>query len=396
MKLWNKGYDLNKEIEAYTVDDDPELDLALVPYDCLASIAHAHVLEKAGVLTAQETQRLVAVLEELKAEAERGEFVIRREEEDCHTALEGRLTAKLGDLGKKIHTARSRNDQVAVALRLYVKDRLVGVTSLVDAFVTALREQADANGEIRLPGYSHMRKAMPSSVSLWLEAFVESMQDNIKMLEAVRGLIDQNPLGSGAGYGIPVFELDREQSATELGFARVQWNPIYVQNSRGKFEATVVGMLVNVMADLDKMASDLILFTMDEFGFFSLPREICTGSSIMPQKLNPDALEIMRAKYHEVLANEFLIRNLTTNLISGYHRDFQRTKKPLIDSFRLTETSLRVITHVVEELGVNREACERACTDELYATERVHLLVKQGVPFRDAYRQVASELFEND
>ena len=271
MKLWDKGYDLNKEIEAYTVGDDPELDQALVPYDCLASMAHARVLEKAGVLTAEETQRLVAVLEELKAEAERGDFAIRREEEDCHSALEGRLTAKLGDLGKKIHTARSRNDQVAVALRLYVKDRLDGVAGLVDALVAALREQTDANGEIRLPGYSHMRKAMPSSISLWLGAFVESMGDNKKMLEAVRSLIDQNPLGSGAGYGIPVFELDREQSASELGFARVQRNPIYVQNSRGKFEATVVGMLVNVMADLDKLASDLILFTMDEFGFFLLP-----------------------------------------------------------------------------------------------------------------------------
>jgi argininosuccinate lyase len=396
MKLWNKGYDLNEEIEAYTVDDDPELDLALVPFDCLASMAHARVLEKAGVLTAAETARLVAALEELKAEAERGEFVIRREEEDCHSALEGRLTANLEDLGKKIHTGRSRNDQVAVALRLFIKQRLDDVAGLGDAFVGVLQKQSEANKEVRLPGYSHMRKAMPSSVSLWLGAFVESMQDNMKMLQAVRSLIDQNPLGSGAGYGIPVFELDREQSARELGFASVQQNPIYVQNSRGKFEAMVVGVLVNVMADLNKLASDLILFTMGEFGFFSLPREICTGSSIMPQKLNPDALEILRARYHEVLANEFLIRSLTANLISGYHRDFQRTKRPLIDSFKVTEASLRIIIHVVEKLEVNREACEVACTDELYATERVHLLVKQGVPFRDAYRQVAAELFEKE
>ena len=396
MKLWNKGYDLNEEIEAYTVDDDPELDLVLVPYDCLASMAHARVLEKAGVLTAAESERLVAALEELKAEAERGEFVIRREEEDCHSALEGRLTAKLDDLGKKIHTGRSRNDQVAVALRLFIKQRLDDVAELGDAFVGALQTQSDANGEVRLPGYSHMRKAMPSSVSLWMGAFVESMQDNMKMLQAVQSLIDQNPLGSGAGYGIPVFDLDREQSAQELGFASVQKNPIYVQNSRGKFEAIVVGVLVNVMADLNKLASDLILFTMGEFGFFSLPREICTGSSIMPQKLNPDALEILRARYHEVLANEFLIRSLTANLMSGYHRDFQRTKRPLIDSFKVTEASLRIIIHVVEKLEVNRDACEVACTDELYATERVHLLVKQGLPFRDAYRQVAAELFEEE
>ncbi len=396
MKLWDKGHDLDKEIEVYTVGDDPELDLALVPYDCRASMAHARVLEKAGVLTSEETQRLLAALEELKAEAERGEFVIRREEEDCHTALEARLTAALGDLGKKIHTARSRNDQVAVALRLYMKDGLDAVAGLVDAFVAVLRDRIEAEGDVPIPGYSHMRKAMPSSVALWLGAFVESMDDNKKLLEVTRVLIDQNPLGTGAGYGIPVFDLDREQSAKELGFARVQRNPIYVQNSRGKFEATVVGALAGIMADLDKLASDLILFTMDEFGFFTLPRDICTGSSIMPQKLNPDVLEILRAKYHEVVAAESLIRNLTANLISGYHRNFQRTKKPLIESFRLTETSLRIIAHVVKKLEVNREACERACTDELYATERVHELVTEGVPFRDAYRRVASELFEDE
>ena len=396
MKLWDKGHDLDKEIEAYTVGDDAELDLVLVPYDCVASIAHARVLEKAGVLTAEETERLVATLDELKAEAERGDFVIRREDEDCHTAIENRLTASLGDLGKKIHTARSRNDQIVVALRLYMKDGIDAVVGLVEAFVAVLRQRIETDGETPLPGYTHMRKAMPSSVALWLGAFVESMEDNKRMLEAARMLIDQNPLGSGAGYGIPVFELDREQSAEELGFARVQHNPIYVQNSRGKFEATVIGALVNVMADLDKLASDLILFTMDEFGFFTLPRDVCTGSSIMPQKLNPDVLEILRAKYHEVVASEFLIRNLTANLVSGYHRDFQRTKKPLIESFRLTEASLHVIAHVVAKLEINREACEGACTDELFATERVYELVKQGVPFRDAYRRVAAELFGDD
>ena len=396
MKLWDKGYELNKEIERYTVGDDRELDRVLLPYDCTASMVHAQVLEKAGVLTGEETSRLVGALEDLKAEAESGAWNIGPDEEDCHTALENRLVADLGDLGKKIHTGRSRNDQVVVALRLYVKARLGGVAERIDGFVAALEKRVAADGDVRLPGYSHMRKAMPCSISMWSGAFAESMEDNKRMLEAARALIDQNPLGSGAGYGIPVFDLDRELSAKELGFARVQRNPLYVQNSRGKFEAIVVGALVNVMADLNKLASDLILFSMDEFGFFSLPREICTGSSIMPQKLNPDVLEILRAHYHEVLANEFGIRSMTGDLISGYHRDFQRTKKPLMESFAITESSLQVAAYVIENLAVNRMACERACTDEIHATERVNKLVKQGVPFRDAYRQVAAELFPDD
>ncbi len=396
MKLWNKGYDLDEEIERYTVGDDRDLDRVLLPYDCVASMVHAHVLERAGVLRPEETTRLVAALEDLKAAADKGELLIQPGEEDCHTALENRLVAELGDLGKKIHTARSRNDQVAVALRLYVKDRLAAVAGLIDGLVVAMEGKVEQEGDVPLPGYSHMRKAMASSVSMWLGAFIESMDDNKRMLEAAFALIDQNPLGSGAGYGIPVFDIDRQLSAKELGFARVQENPLYVQNSRGKFEAIVVGALVNVMTDLNKLASDLMLFTMDEFGFFSLPREICTGSSIMPQKLNPDVLEILRARYHEVSANELRIRSTTADLISGYHRDLQLTKKPLMESFGIAESSLGVITHVIENLGVNRAACEQACTDEIYATERVNVLVKQGIPFRDAYRQVASELFQDD
>jgi argininosuccinate lyase len=396
MKLWDKGHGRNEEIERYTVGDDPRLDLALVPYDCTASMVHARVLQRAGVLTREEAERLVAALGDLKAAAARGDFRIRPEEEDGHTALENRLVERLGDLGKKIHAARSRNDQVATALRLWMKDRLDAVSGLVERFVAALGRRIDEHGDVSMPGYSHMRKAMPSSVALWLGAFVESMQDNQRGIGAARALVDQNPLGTGAGYGIPVLEIDREFSARELGFARVQQNPLYVQNSRGKFEAVVVGALVNVMADLNKLAADLILFTMDEFRFFTLPREICTGSSIMPQKLNPDPLEVLRARYHEVLAHEFRIRSTTADLVSGYHRDFQCTKKPLIESFDVVERSLEVMEYVVERLGVNREACERACTDEIYATERVHELVRQGVPFRDAYRQVASELFPED
>jgi len=396
MTLWDKGHHLDEEIQRFTVGEDFQIDLGLVPYDCAASIAHARVLEKAGVLTPDETQRLVEALRDEQSAARRGDFVIRREEEDCHTALENRLVSRLGDLGKKIHTARSRNDQVLAALRLYMKDRLEAVGRLMDGLVATMTDRVRKEGDVRLPGFTHMRRAMPCSLSMWMGSFVESMEDNKIMLGAARSLIDQSPLGSGAGYGIPVFDLDRELGAKEMGFARVQRNPLYVQNSRGKFEASVVCALANVMADLNKLASDLILFSMDELGFFSLPNELCTGSSIMPQKLNPDVLEVMRARYHEVAAHELRIRSTTANLVSGYNRDHQLTKKPLMDSFAIVESSLRVATKVVDKLIVNRETCERACTNEIFATQRAYALVKAGMPFRDAYRKVASELFPDD
>ncbi|NIM00649.1 MAG: argininosuccinate lyase [Acidobacteria bacterium] len=395
MKLWDKGYPLDPAIEAYTAGDDVDLDRALVSYDCTASATHARVLEKAGVLTAEETARIVETLAELKSEADRGEFTIRPEEEDGHTALENRLVAKLGDVGKKIHTARSRNDQVVTALRLYMKERMSDVGSGIDRLVAGLRELVDEQGSVELPGYTHTRRAMPSSIGLWLGSFIESLDDTKSTIKAARNLIDQSPLGTGAGYGIPVLEIDREFAARDLGFARVQVNPLYVQNSRPKFEAIAVSALVDVMADLNKLATDLILFTAEEFGFLSLSRQVCTGSSIMPQKLNPDVLEILRARYHEVLAHEFQIRSIAGNLISGYHRDFQCTKQPLMRSFETTLNSLDVLCVVVRALTVDREACEKACSGDVHATGRVYQLVREGVPFRDAYRKVAAELFKD-
>jgi len=395
-KLWSKGYRLHPTIEAYTTGDDVELDLVLVPYDCVASAVHARVLGQAGVLDDAEVRALVAALDELRAEAERGAFEIRDDEEDGHTAIENRLVERLGETGKKIHTARSRNDQVVTALRLYMKDRLDEVAGGTDTLVDALEVRIRTDGDVELPGYTHTRRAMPSSVALWAGAFVESLRDARRTLDAARDLIDQSPLGTGAGYGIPVLEIDRDFAARELGFARVQRNPLYVQNSRAKFEATVVSAMVDLTADLNKLASDLVLFTAEEFGFFVLPREVCTGSSIMPHKLNPDALEMVRARHHEVLAHEFQIRSIGANLISGYHRDFQCTKRPLMRSFRATIDSLAVLDVVVRSLTVDREACARACTGDVRATERVYALVRDGVPFREAYRRIAAELFDRD
>jgi argininosuccinate lyase len=390
-KLWDKGYRLNRAVEEFTVGDDYLLDRQLVRYDCLASIAHATMLGRVGILEEQEVQSLVDELSRVIQLDEQGQIQILREHEDCHTAIENHLTRQLGDLGKKIHTGRSRNDQVLAALRLYYKDRLGRCKGLVADLVQSIQGFVARHGEVELPGYTHTRKAMPSSVGLWAESFVESMDDNLRLLDVALELIDQNPLGTGAGYGVPL-ELDREQTAELLDFARVQNNPLYVQNSRGKFEATILHALSQVMLDLNRMATDLIVFSMPELGYFELPEEICTGSSIMPQKRNPDVLELMRARYHLVISYEFQVKNTIGNLLSGYNRDVQLTKGPTMRGLEATLESLAVAALVFEKLGVNEERCAAGLTDEVYATERVYELVKQGVPFREAYRRVSGEL----
>ena len=391
MKLWDKGYRLDQEVERYTVGDDYLLDQALVKYDCIASIAHAGALRKAGVLTEAERQKLVRALRRILELDGQGKFRIAPEDEDGLTAIEKHLVRTLGSLGKKIHTARSRNDQAATAVRLYCRERLLGVRRLIDSCARALRRKARRLRGARMPGYTHARKAMPSSFAAWLEASAESMSDNRIMVRAALELLDQNPLGTGAGYGIPVFKIDRRQTARELGFSRLQRSPLYVQNSRGKFEAIVVSALANVMFDINKMCSDLILFSMDEFGFVRLPRNLCTGSSIMPQKHNPDVLEIARAQYHTVVANEFRIKGIIGNLMSGYNRDLQMTKKPLMESFEIVENSLSIVRLVIEQLEIDEEKCRQACTPEIFATEEAYRLVQSGMPFRDAYRNVAEK-----
>lgn len=389
MKLWDKGYRLDKEVERFTVQDDYLRDRALIRYDCQASIAHAGALRKAGVLSETERRRLVAELRHILALDKQGKFRIAPEDEDGHTAIEKRLVAALGALGRKIHTARSRNDQVATALRLYTRDRLRTIVRLTDVCARSLRRKARRQAGAAMPGYTHARRAMPFSFAGWLEAFAESMVDNKIMLRASLRLLDQNPLGTGAGYGIPVFDLDRRQTARELGFGRLQKSALYVQNSRGKLEGIVVSALSNIMCDINKMSTDLILFSMDEFGFIRLPRTLCTGSSIMPQKKNPDVLEVARAQYHTVLANEFLIKGIIGNLMSGYNRDLQLTKKPLMESCEIVQSTLRIMTRVVERLEIDEKKCREACTAEIYATEEAYKLVKAGMPFRDAYRKVA-------
>jgi len=390
MKLWEKKYQLNKQIESYTVGNDYIIDQKLVKYDCQGSIAHVKMLKKIGILTNDECDKLIMALYEIIKIDNNGTFIIEQEQEDCHTAIENFLVKKLGDIGKKVHTARSRNDQVLTALRLYYKDEIDIISHLIDKLVETLVLFKEKYGNIKIPGYTHMQKAMPSSIDLWIEAFIDSMSDNKIMLKDMSKLIDQSPLGTGAGYGLPI-KVDKQFTSEILGFKKVQNNPIYAQNSRGKFESSILHSLSMIMFDLNKIASDLILFSMQEFGFFELPDEICIGSSIMPQKKNPDVLELLRAKYHTILSYEFEIKNIISNLTSGYNRDLQLTKNPTIKGFEITKESLSVICLVIDKLKVNKENCKKAMTEELYATEKAYELVEKGIPFRDAYKKISKE-----
>lgn len=387
-QLWKKKTEPDPEILRFTSGEDPILDQRLILYDCKASIAHVKTLGKIGILTPDEVQKLVQELERIVLLHRQGKFTITPEQEDCHTAIENYLTNVLGPLGEKIHTARSRNDQVIAALRLFYKDSLSSIQKKTQEFIKVLEKFSKRYGHILIPGYTHTRKAMPSSIALWAGGYREAFLDDLKLLDFVYNLVDQSPLGTGAGFGVPL-EMDRAYTAKEAGFSRVQQNPIYVQLSRGKFESTLVHGLAQLLLDINRMATDLILFSMPEFGFFILPEAFCTGSSIMPHKKNPDVLELLRAKYHAVSARSQELQSLIANLISGYHRDLQLSKKLVMEALDITLECMEIMRRVIENLQVDEKACQNAMSNELFATEEVYELVKKGVPFREAYRQVA-------
>jgi argininosuccinate lyase len=390
MKLWDKGYGLDAAIERFTVGDDPYLDLELLPFDCDGSRAHARGLQRIGLLTADELAGIERELTAIADDARAGRVTIPPELEDCHTYIEDRLTRILGEAGKKIHAGRSRNDQVLTALRLLQRHRLSFLREAIVQTGSAVQEFIDRFGPVPIPGFTHTRKAMPSSMGMWAGAYRDALADDLPLIDTVLQLLDQSPLGTGAGYGVPL-PLDRTFTATEMGFSRVQENPVYAQLSRGKFDLAIVQVLVQVMLDLNRLATDTILFSLPDFGWVKLPNRFCTGSSLMPQKKNPDVLELVRAGLHVVTASQQRLQGICGNMISGYHRDLQWTKRPLLDAFAVTGDALTVMTAVFCGLEVDEPRCRAAMTPELFATERACDLVKQGVPFRDAYRQIAAE-----
>lgn len=391
MKLWEKGYQLDDLVEKFMTGDDPLLDQALIQYDCLGSIAHAKMLHHIGILTNKECQLLAESLAEIIQLEKEGRFSIRPEDEDVHTAIENALVEKLGPIGKKLHTARSRNDQVLLDIRLYAREWVLILAKGILEAITVLLDFAEENHDIAIPGRTHFQRAMPSSLGLWAGAFAESFLDNIEFIKTAYWLIDQCPLGSAASYGVSL-EINRKLTSDLLGFRTVQNNVLYANNSRGKFEAIVLSALVQVMGDLSKICTDIIYFSAPEFGYLCLPEEFCPGSSLMPQKRNPCPLELIRAKSASVQGMLIQVLEIIRGLPSGYNRDFQETKRPLMQGFEITTMSIRVFKQIFSHLKVDKEKCLKAFTSELFATDKVLDLVKKGRTFREAYKEVALSL----
>ncbi len=390
-KLWQTKGPLDSKVENFTVGDDYLLDQKLLPFDLEASKAHAKMLKKIGVLTGGELIKLEKGLNEILSLWQKGKFKITQEQEDGHTAIEQYLTEKFGEVGKKIHTGRSRNDQSLTMIRLYMKAELAKLKKLVDDLISALNKKSKQYKKIPMPGYTHTRKAMPTTVGAWLDSYAQALIDLKPFLANLRILLDQSPLGSAAGFGISTINLDKKFTASLLKFKKVQANPLYCGLSRGFFESIFLKTFSPIMILINRLANDLILFTAGEFDFFTLPDNMTTGSSIMPQKRNYDLLELTRAKINVYLSCQNQIDNIVKNLISGYHRDLQLTKKIFLDGVELLEASLEITRLVVENLAAKEKNLRSAMTADLYATEKIYKLVNKGMPFRQAYLKIKEE-----
>jgi len=386
---------IDPDVLTFTVGKDPQLDLELAPWDCLGSAAHVTMLTRMPVepqlFSVSERNQVVAALGEIAASAKRGEFEITMADQDVHLAVERLLTERLGDLGRRIHTGRSRNDQVAVDLRLYGRDQLFGCQAeLLDLTVTLLQFAA-RHQALPMVGRTHFQPAMPSSVGLWASCYAESLLEDFVPLQAALELTNRNPLGSAAGYGVPL-PIDRELTTRLLGFAAPIHNVIYASNARGKCELVTLNALSQVMLTLSRLAEDLILFTTPEFAWFAIPSEFCTGSSIMPQKRNPDVCELIRAKTARLLGAASAAAGILKALPGGYNRDLQETKELYLEGFQTTRASLRIMTRLVAGLEPRPERLRAAFTPDVFATDRALELVAGGMPFRDAYHAVREHL----
>jgi argininosuccinate lyase len=388
--LWAKGYTHEATIARFEASRNAALDAEIARHDILGSLAHARMLAHVGLITLDDWAALDSGLRMLYVEAQANQLKPDAAEEDIHTLVERLLVERVGEPGKKLHTGRSRNDQALVDLRLYAKDSLLAVAKLALTLIETLAAYARKHEWVPMPGYTHMRRAMLSSVGQWSASYAEALLDDLVALESAWTLNDQSPLGSAAAYGAPL-PLDRQYVSDLLGFARLHHNTLTAANGRGKIEAATVQALSLIMLDLSKWAQDVLLYTTSEYSFFSAPQELCDGSSIMPQKRNLSALELVRARAHTVIALQAQALQTLAGLPSGYNMDYQETKQPLIEALSLTAGSLEVVTLFAAGIEPQAERLAVACDAELFATDRAYELAAQGIPFRDAYRQVADE-----
>ena len=390
-KLWEKNNCVNSEIERFTVGKDRELDLLLARYDILGSLAHSTMLQSIGMLTAEEMENLHRELRNIYSTVEAGEFIIEEGIEDVHSQVELMLTERLGDTGKKIHSGRSRNDQVLVDLKLFTRHELQEICTAVKELFDSLIEQSNRHKEILMPGYTHLQVAMPSSFGLWFGAYAESLADDMLFLQAAYKMCNRNPLGSAAGYGSS-FPLNRTMTTELLGFDSMNYNVVYAQMGRGKCERNVAFALASVAGTLSKLAFDACMFNSQNFGFVKLPVECTTGSSIMPHKKNPDVFELLRAKCNRIQALPTDIMMIMNNLPSGYFRDLQIIKEVFLPAFEGIKECLAMANYIIKRINVKTDILDDSRYDAMFSVEEVNRLATEGMPFRDAYKKVGLDI----
>ena len=390
-KLWEKNVQVDHEVDIFTVGKDREMDLYLAKYDVLGSMAHITMLESIGLLTKEELNVLLAELRNIYAVADRGEFIIEEGIEDVHSQVELMLTRRLGDMGKKIHSGRSRNDQVLLDLKLFTRSQIQELVELVSGLFDVLISQSNRYKDVLLPGYTHLQVAMPSSFGLWFGAYAESLVDDLQLMQAAYRICNRNPLGSAAGYGSS-FPLNRQMTTDLLGFDSLDYNVVYAQMGRGNMERTVAFAMAGIAATLSKLAFDACMFNSQNFGFIKLPDQFTTGSSIMPHKKNPDVFELTRAKCNKLQGLPQQIILISNNLPSGYFRDLQIIKEVFLPAFDELKDCLRMVTHMMREVKVNEHILDDDKYSLLFSVEEVNRRVLAGMPFRDAYKQVGLDI----
>lgn len=390
-KLWEKNTQVDKDIEKFTVGKDREMDLYLAPYDVLGSMAHIRMLESVGLLTSEELSVLLVELKNIYRLIEKGDFEIEDGVEDVHSQVELMLTRALGDVGKKIHSGRSRNDQVLLDLKLFTRSKIEELVQDVSVLIEILIRQSEEYKDVLMPGYTHLQVAMPSSFGLWFGAYAESLTDDLQLLLAAYRICNRNPLGSAAGYGSS-FPLDRQMTTDLLGFDSMNYNVVYAQMGRGKMERTVAFALAGIAASLSKLSFDACLFNSQNFGFIKLPDQFTTGSSIMPHKKNPDVFELSRAKCNKIQALPHQISLISNNLPSGYFRDLQIIKEVFLPSFEELGDCIRMISLMMQEVKVNRNILDDDKYTLIFSVEEVNRLALEGMPFRDAYKKVGLDI----